>query len=296
MARRRRKKTGRVAGQPGLLRRAVAALVQVVVRLRPAGPFLGLAAAYGGLCWAADHFAGRQEESLIRQVVVCADGKPLDAARQRLGTTGTAAIEHAAAASLGRPLLWRRTLMELRDRLAGSPFVRSVSAIRTWFPGRVEIELELREPWACVVAAGDRYLVGTDSMVLAAGVEDSRLVVVEVAGSPRVTVGRRWPDETVARAVALCRPLEARLTAGGFPGPRITRISIGPDGSQAVFHTSAEMKILWGSLGEGTIGEPDAKSKLRLLTRRLQQLQNLDDVEYLRLEDFGGHFRLRKRN
>jgi len=145
-----------------------------------------------------------------------------------------------------------------RDAYLASPWVRDVIRVRKVFPNRLDIDLQLREPFALVQHLGKYYVVDGDGMIL-----DPRVYILTTdnlaALMPPVVVpdgvkwpgaaGKFWSDPCVLEGLSMLR-----LCREQFAGRlAITQIAVSPEkGSggvtpvRAVLTLEAGPRVDWG--------------------------------------------------
>ena len=104
----------------------------------------------------------------------------------------------------------------IEEVLARNPWVKKVKGTRRVFPGRLELDIELREPYAELEVGGRYLLVDEDGEVLPQAYDESRglarRLVLHPDGDPQAPVGAwedAWLRDAIRNGVQVWRDLEA---------------------------------------------------------------------------------------
>ncbi|RMG35328.1 MAG: hypothetical protein D6725_12765 [Planctomycetota bacterium] len=176
---------------------------------------------------------------------------------------------------------------DLNARLAAAfaahPWVRRVVRVQKTVPARIVVELEYREPLACVRDRRGRWLpIDRDGVLLP--VED--LPVSFLAELPKVVgleelpppdrVGVVWSTAQVGAAVSLLERLRGDWER--FELQAIECLSgSAPDDPQFALITQGGSRILWGHAGEsGHPQEPPSEEKVAKLEQYLKKFGGFD--------------------
>jgi len=159
-----------------------------------------------------------------------------------------------------------------------SPWVRRVRSVRKVFPNRLEVDLELREPFALIGYQGKTYCVDADGVVLTPRLYDlrpRRLVslrptVTLRSASPPPPAGGTWDHVTVRGGLALVRLCRDQLA--GKVGVRTVEVdTYSPPGREPVamayLQLEAGPRVHWGRVpvGSGSVAEVPSHRKIALL-------------------------------
>lgn len=160
----------------------------------------------------------------------------------------------AGAHSIFEPQLCKR----VAAAYAASPWVRRVKSVEKVFPNRLEVDVELREPWAVIYRRQDDryYCVDQDGVVLVNGVyrltkqslsELLPLVTVEHTRPPRG--GECWGDLTVQEGMEMLELYRQRF-AGKVPVREIeieqVALADGTAHARAWLVMDSGTRVVWG--------------------------------------------------
>jgi len=164
------------------------------------------------------------------------------------------------------------------DAYAASPWVRRVKGVRKVFPNRLDIELEMREPFALVQVGERSYCVDEDGMVLDPTVYDLRWERLSALG-PRVVLSgpvrtplarQAWTDMPVTGGLAMVRLCREQFLDRVNVGRIEVESSRARDGSpQAMAWLVLQNgpRVYWGHVptGEGSTAEIETPEKAAVL-------------------------------
>jgi hypothetical protein len=154
--------------------------------------------------------------------------------------------------------LERDTPERIASALALHPWVANVKQVRLLPQGRVEAELQYREP-ALAVAKPPRAVDG-DGVLLPRAARSKGLPTLVTAVAAPGRPGKRWGDVRVTAAAQVVALLRPRLDALGLAGCRVTV----DEGEVAL--ESAKARLLWGRPPDHEKpGEAKAATKLARL-------------------------------
>lgn len=224
---------------------------------------------------------------------------PLADARQCRWLTPRDLTEiNGAARFVGASTLYDRDVCRrLAEAYAANPWVERVSAVRRRFPDRIEVEMEIRRPVACVRRPAGLIPVDRSACRLpgdAASAGAAELPVIGGVWSAAPAPGRTWRDDSLADALRLIELLNAAL-AGHGPSMRLAAVEVRPSNSaydrrpQLAARTAGGLLIEWGGYSESaTFLFPSAAEKRADLLRLLDEAPDLGAVGCISVRTRGG--------
>ncbi len=168
--------------------------------------------------------------------------------------------------------------LKVAQAYSRSPWVRRVTSVRKVFPNRLDVKLELREPYALVTYGGKTYCVDQDGVVLTRRIYDLRprrlvslrpLVALRSASAPP-PAGRLWDDVAVRGGLSMVRL--CRKQFAGKVGIRSVEVdTLARTGRERVatahLQLDAGPRVRWGRVPDGpeSAAEIPAHRKTALL-------------------------------
>ena len=155
-----------------------------------------------------------------------------------------------------RSLFTSDLAQRVADAYASSPWVKRVVYVRRVFPNKLDIKLQMREPFTLVRTAGDWYCLDEDGVLLSPRIyrltKDRyprlRPYIVFVNNPPAPSSGEVWQDAAVHGGMALARHCHERL-AGKVNVARIEVLAEGAPGyrfATAWLVLDTGTRVRWG--------------------------------------------------
>ena len=283
------------SGEPSVVRRAGGVLAGGgFYVLRRVGMHVSVVLLYVAGVWCLWQYSARRQ--------VLPDSAQTDAsACPWLSPRDVAEINSTVQFGPGASLYDRDVCRRVAESYAGNAWIDRVDAVRRRFPDRVEVELAVRRPFACVRRAGRYYLIDSKGcrLPVSAGrsARDGYPSIEGVTAAPPAA-GEAWADDSLPDPLRLIKALNGVLEGRGA-GMKLVRVEVAPpapgaydDKPQLVAYTASGMEIDWGSYRQSRIHAiPDAEQKLAELERVLDAAPDPESVAYVCVRFLDGYIR-----